>query len=116
MKLSEVTPEFIDGLQAASIWAPTDGPRVTLDSWRVYSVELNGGEPTVHFVGDSGREGRVSSPVLSYINKQGTTRSRVYELYGPSGHSGSSDAAYVWGRWLRMNGSPAFKEITEQYE
>lgn len=117
LQLNEITPEVLDAMEAMSIWKPSDGKHVKLYNWRAYRVEgLPDKDPTVHFVGDSGREGRVTSAVMSYSDRKGTTRSRVYELYGPSGHGIASDPAYVWSSWLKMNKNPKFIEITELYE
>lgn len=117
LQLNEITPEVPDAMEAMSVWKPTDGKQVKLYNWRVYRVEgLPGQDPTVHFVADSGREGRVTSAVTSYSDRKGTTRSRVYELCGPSGYHTGSDAAYLWSRWLGMNKNPKFIEITELYE
>ena len=101
LKLSELTPEVIDAIQATSIWRPASveqEPETRLTSWRV--MEVDGKD--IHFVGYASYEGRVCSAVQTYdpTNKRGITRSgRVYELLGSSGYN--RDAMYVWSRWMK---------------
>jgi len=68
-----------------------------------------------HLVGwaEEAREGRVSSPVVHWEARalQAVTESgRRYALVGPPGFD--PDATYVWTRWLRLNGSPSWKDET----
>jgi hypothetical protein len=75
-------------------------PSITLTSWKI--IETVEPEPSRHFVGynDAGREGRVSSPIVTFDAEalRGVTHTgRVYELVGSPGLNG--DAQYVLGRW-----------------
>ncbi len=75
-------------------------PSITLTSWKI--IETVEDKPSRHFVGysDAGREGRVSSPIVTFdaATMRGITHTgRVYELKGSPGLNG--DAAYVLGRW-----------------
>jgi hypothetical protein len=104
----------------ASIWRPNSvdqEPETRLTNWAVFSVELEGGESTIHFAGYTGYEGRVCSPVKTYdpVTKRGVTQSgRVYELV-PDRPGLNGDADYVWHNWLRRNGNPKFTDVTEVY-
>ena len=90
---------------ANSIWETQpveDEPEIILDQWQIF--ELHGMR---HFTGYShaGREGRVSSPIMTFdeVEKKGITRSgRVYQLAGPAGFN--SDADYVLSNWLHKYG------------
>lgn len=107
-----------------SIWKPTSvdiEPHVRLSQWRVYEVkaDFNNSETTVHFVGDCGYEGRVSSAVKKYdpLNKRGVTQSgRVYELVGNSGYNG--DAMHTWAGWCRVCKATQdmITDVSNQYE
>lgn len=87
------------------IWsvAPVEeDPEIVLIHWCV--VEFPNGDR--HFVGynTSGREGRVSSLIVSFDPEKrcGVTQSgRVYSLSGPTGRHG--DAQYVFARWCSYN-------------
>lgn len=83
-------------------------PSVTLVSWAVFEVPLNGDEQpwTTHLVGWAceDRQGQVSSRVMSFDpqTRRGKTASgRVYELRGTAGLN--SDASYTWARWKSIN-------------
>jgi hypothetical protein len=88
-----------------SVWLTrpvSQEPSITLTSWMI--IETVEPEPSRHFVGynDAGREGRVSSPIVTFdpATMRGITHTgRVYELSGSSGLNG--DAEYVLGRWMR---------------
>jgi len=104
----------------ASIWRPNSvdqEPETRLTNWAVFRVDFPGDEPTIHFAGYTGYEGRVCSPIETYdpVTKRGVTRSgRIYELVAD--RSGlNRDAAYVWGNWLRINDHPKFTDVTETY-
>ena len=117
--LNELSPDVLKSMELASVWHPPTGndePVTVLLSWRVYEVDWPEGTTTVHFAGDTGREGRVCSAVLKYADRKGTTRSRVYHLKGDPGFSWSSDAAYVWNRWVDLNGNPTVREVTDRYK
>lgn len=115
-KLDKIMKESI----ANSIWRPNSvdqEPETRLTNWAVFSVDLLGGDPTIHFAGYTGHEGRVCSPIKTYdpANKRGITQSgRVYELV-PDRPGLNRDAAYVWNNWLRINGNPTFTDVTESY-
>ncbi len=87
-----------------SIWETNtveDEPEIILVQWQVFESPVGR-----HFTGysDRGREGRVSSPIMTFDDEsmKGITRSgRVYQLAGPSGFN--ADADYVLGQWLYMN-------------
>lgn len=105
-----------------SIWRPAtveQQPHVKLTRWRVFQVSANlehKGD-SIHFVGDAGYEGRVSSPIVEYDEKtqRGVSRSgRVYELDGPTGSS--SDALYVWGVWLDRVGNAPSIDVSHLYD
>ncbi len=86
-----------------SIWLtrPVDiEPSITLTHWQI--IETVEGKPSRHFVGynGAGREGRVSSPIVTFdpATLRGITHTgRVYQLQGSSGING--DAEYVLGHW-----------------
>lgn len=104
-------------LISGGIWATrpvSEEPSITLTSWMI--IETVEPEPSRHFVGynDAGREGRVSSPIVTFDAEtmRGQTHTgRVYELSGSSGLNG--DADYVLGRWQRGYKVEAI-DITEQ--
>lgn len=85
-----------------TIWKPiptTDEPSTELRDWRVVSVTSEN-ETTIHFIGYC-YEGRVSSAIQTYDKKIHTGISasgRQYKLLGKTGYS--SDAEYVFGRWI----------------
>lgn len=90
-----------------------DEPSITLTDWAISETVEDG--PSRYFVGYSaaGREGRVSSSIVTFDSKtlRGVTSSgRIYELKGPSGLNG--DAAYVLGRWKRIYGGITTTDIT----
>ena len=104
-----------------SIWQVSSveqEPETILTRWRVFKVRGPHEEgETIHFVGDTGFEGRVCSSVQVYDpdTKRGVTLSgRVYELSGPSGHD--SNALYVWSRWCHINDIVEITDVTEEYE
>jgi hypothetical protein len=87
------------------IWATrpvSEEPSITLMSWAIIETEEE--KPSRHFVGYNyaNREGRVSSPIVTFDAKtlRGITHTgRVYQLAGSSGLN--DDAEYVLGRWRR---------------
>lgn len=91
---------------ANSIWETRpveDEPEIFLVQWQIFESPVGR-----HFMGynDEWREGRVSSPIITFDSSKmrGVTRSgRVYQLsaHGP-GYNG--DAQYVLESWLRQNG------------
>lgn len=103
----------------SNVWTPRttdEEPKTKLTHWRVYSVPTKGDHPTLHFVGNAGYEGRVSSPIVSYDPKikQGVSSSgRVYELYGNPGYN--SNAMHVWGAWLSLCGIEKYDDYTPKY-
>jgi hypothetical protein len=92
-------------LVTGGIWATrpvSEEPSITLTSWAI--IETVEDKPSRHFVGYNfaGREGRVSSPIVTFDAEtmRGVTHtSRVYQLQGSPGLNG--DAEYVLGRWQR---------------
>ena len=75
-------------------------PSITLTDWMI--IETFEDTPSRHFVGYNfaGREGRVSSPIVTFDpgTMRGVTHTgRVYELKGPPGLN--MDAEYVLDRW-----------------
>lgn len=91
-------------------------PSLRLEQWSVREIEPAG---TRHLVGYNlnESEGRVSSAITGYDAQKRlvvTKSGRVYELVGRSG--GDSDGEYVWGRWLQINGSPTWRDVTVEYE
>lgn len=106
---------------ASSIWEATPvsaEPETTLTNWRIYQVQRVEGEEkdTIHFVGWTGYEGRVSSRIEAFDDSKmtGISKSgRVYKLKGKAGFD--PDASYVWQMWLRLNGNLKFIDITDSY-
>ena len=106
--------------EAMSIWRPTSveqEPQTRLTQWRVYEV-THDNLTTIHFIGHTGYEGRVSSAVQTYdpTTKRGVTKSgRVYELVSNPGHN--KDAMYVFNVWCsRFPEVATFIDITSEYE
>jgi hypothetical protein len=97
------------------VWNPSaigTEPVTRLRDWRVVRVLDSGHWHLVGFAVDA-REGRVSSPVVSLdqSERRAETKSgRVYLLEGPPGTH--ADALYVWERWLRLAGSPPWRDDT----
>lgn len=90
-------------------------PVVILLDWQVFRV-INNKVKTVHFVGYTGDEGRVSSAITSYDKKTRSGKSqsgRIYILEGDAGNN--SDAGYTWDRWMAAAGSPEVIDITAKY-
>jgi len=115
----DMTDEFVnpitgtEGLEAImeeaianSVWetqSVDSEPEVILDQWQVFESPVGR-----HFMGYSerGREGRVSSPIVTFDKEKmrGVTRSgRVYQLT-EIGPGFNADAEYVLSNWLRRNG------------
>lgn len=104
-----------------SIWKVSsvkEEPETILTRWRVFKVKgQSNPDETIHFVGDTGFEGRVCSAVQTYDpdTKRGITASgRIYELRGPSGHD--ANALYVWSRWCHINDIIEIIDITGEYD
>jgi hypothetical protein len=94
-------------------------PQVTLESWAVFEVPLNGiDQPwTRHLVGYAleDRQGQVSSPVIQFDPNSGqcvTRRGRVYRLFRSPGLT--PDALYVWQRWKELAGVTQERDVTEE--
>ncbi|SFT95543.1 hypothetical protein [Paraburkholderia aspalathi] len=88
-------------------------PAVFISRWRVLEIDAG----TRHFVGADKRNlnGRVSSAIVAFDNKQlrGRTLSgRVYQLLGSPGRSDNAD--YVWRRWCVVNEVKSFSDVTSQ--
>lgn len=94
-------------------------PDVTLESWAVFEVPLNGlDQPwTRHLAGyclEAG-QGQVCSPVESFdpVTGQCVTRSgRVYRLRGHPGLD--DDAEYVWRRWKNISNVTEERDVTQE--
>lgn len=87
---------------------------VQLVRWRVY--ETSAGDR--HFAGRNVQRGtgRVSTAIVAFdaATQCGRTESgRVYELVGRPGRD--TDGDYVWGRWLKINGNPTWRDVSEEY-
>lgn len=102
-----------------SILPIAERPEVTLESWAVYEVPLDGDSSawTRHFVGHSveDHQGQVSSAVQAFDPQKGcgvTQSGRVYRLRGRPGASG--DALYVWARWKSLNGIAVEGDVTKK--
>ncbi len=101
--MNENVKQQVTVLITGGIWSTRpveDEPAITLTSWMI--IETVEPEPSRHFVGytGSGREGRVSSPIVTFDAEtlRGITHTgRVYQLSGSPGLNG--DAEYVLGRW-----------------
>lgn len=96
-----------------------DEPEVSLEDWSVFEVFVQDiGVRTRHFAGTNiyGREGRASSPIVSFdvATRQGRTSSgRVYRLVGT--RTGlCSDASYVWNIWKSRNEAADVVDVTEE--
>lgn len=103
-------------LITGGIWATrpvAEEPSITLTCWKI--IETIEDEPSRHFVGynGAGREGRVSSPIITFDPEtmRGVTHTgRVYQLQGLPGLN--MDAEYVLNRW-KAGYQVDVKEITE---
>lgn len=105
-----------------SVWsiAPVElRPDVTLESWAVFEVPLNGPEQpwTRHLAGYSleDGQGQVCSAVESFDPATGqciTSSGRVYRLRGRPGLG--PDAAYVWRRWKRIASITEERDVTRE--
>lgn len=105
-----------------NIWKPLSSaqePSTKLVRWSVYEVDgdFRGAGKTIHFVGYTGYEGRVSSPIQSYDKEThtGVSRSgRNYTLVGPRGYD--RDALYTFSNWIAIHDNPAHTDISGEYE
>jgi hypothetical protein len=110
----EIKAAFIPG----RIWATRpviEEPSITLRDWTI--IETVEERPSRHFVGynNAGREGRVSSPIVTFDSEtlRGETRTgRVYQLGDGRGMK-NGDAEFVLGRWMRMY-QVTVEDITDQ--
>ncbi|MDC8771784.1 hypothetical protein [Roseateles albus] len=109
-------PDLLQLLVSGGVWrtaSVSEAPQIVLESWTVRQLE-NGDR---HFVGwnCTHHEGRASSKIVQFdpVTLRGVTRSgRVYELRGKPGHD--RDAEHVWASWLRINGKPAWTDVTPE--
>ncbi|WP_243375498.1 hypothetical protein [Geotalea sp. SG265] len=113
--------ELLRQIVENSIWAPAsvyDEPATKLTHWAVrrVSADFEAKGDSVHFVGYTGYEGRVCSPLQDYepgkmvaISRSG----RRYELVGPPGHH--NDAEWVWGLYLKRSGNPEWEDLTDDH-
>jgi hypothetical protein len=86
-------------------------PSLTLTEWKVVEIDVG----TRHFVGYNaeGREGRVSTAIVSFdpaTGKGRTASGRVYQIEGRPGLNG--DAVYVWDAWCLVNSVKSFVDVT----
>lgn len=86
-------------------------PQIILIDWKIYELD----DGCRHFVGYNlrGREGRVSSTIITFDNvaMKGITNSgRIYNLKGESGLN--SDADYVWNAWCKIYNITSFKDVS----
>lgn len=91
-------------------------PRTFLFGWQVYEVLWSDGVRSRHFVGHTGKEGRVTSEIIEWdlLWMSGTARSkRIYELCSSPGEH--PDAHFVWQEWLKRAGNPTVINVTEEY-
>jgi hypothetical protein len=87
---------------------------VELYEWTVYLV--GGSSDTIHFLGNTGVQGRVSSPIIEYdnITKIGKTYSgETFQLCGENGCD--SEAIRIFSKWLGIIGAPGVEDISERY-
>jgi hypothetical protein len=99
-----------------NVWKPApveEVPSVVLRDWKV--IELSNGDR--HFVGwdIAGFQGRVSSKIVQFDKEfmRGVTRSgRCYQLDKFPGDD--PDAGYVLQAWLKINGTPEYKDVSEE--
>jgi hypothetical protein len=93
-----------------SVYGPDDGPdTVRLFAWSIR--ELPDGER--RFCGNSGYEGRVSTPILEFdpVTRTGiTTSGRHYVLVGRCGWDRDGD--YVWGRAMAAWRIESWRDVT----
>jgi hypothetical protein len=120
----ELTPELIALIELSAVHPQISVdvcPEITLVSWRVAEVTVPyDKQRTHHMIGynvETG-SGAVSSAIQKTETKDGkvfcTTESgRVYELKGIPGRN--SDAEYVWGRWVGINGATDVVDVSGQY-
>ena len=113
--------DFMADVEVNSIYRPVPAeqePVTTLSRWQVYEVTSSlWKESTRHFVGWTGREGRVSSAIRSYDSetKEGISESgRVYKLLGEAAYN--PDAEYVWAKWASFNKVTSFVNRTTEFE
>jgi hypothetical protein len=106
-----------DNRIAGGVWAcapVSERPEIVLIDWHVFEVSIpDFPTRTRHFAGQNAtdREGRVSSPIVTFDASTGcgVTRSgRVYKLRGTTGFTG--DGEYTWNRWKSIN------EVTDVVE
>lgn len=114
--------EAIKILESNSMRRPPDvscEPLVELGRWKVYELKVKDlTERTRHFVGYNymNREGRVSSPIISFDKEKriGVTRSgREYRLQDE--HGFDKDAQYVFGLWCKRNEVTDIVDVSNEY-
>ena len=88
-------------------------PNKQISHWGLYQFHFQDGTRSRHLVGWSGERGRVSTAVdvIHLESMTATTESgRIYGMVGPPGWN--SDASYVMGVWMRVNGVVRHKDMT----
>jgi hypothetical protein len=94
-----------------SVGSINDEPEIELTDWQI--METNVGSR--HFVGynHKNREGRVSSDIVTFDNKNligKTVSGRVYQLIGYPAYN--KDALYVWDNFKVINGIKTEENVT----
>jgi len=105
----------VDNERVYDIIETQDGVKdIKLCDWRVYNV--GGSNNTIHFLGNTGVQGRVSSPIIEYDEKEkiGKTFSgESFQLCGLMGYD--QDAIKIFCKWLGIIGAPGVEDISERY-
>ena len=100
---------------ANSTWRPPPldvEPRVDLRWWQVIQVDGLGR----HLIGDTGWEGRVSGTVQAWDPASRCARTKSGRIYHLCGRPGlTADGEYVRQRWLGREGSPSYRDVTEEF-
>ena len=117
-RLTDLTPELVKGIVAASVRRASDEETTTLTGWCLYEARL-AQTPEVlsqHLNGwaEEAHEGRVSSAVVELDVAARTARTesgRLYVLRGRPGPGG--DARHVWSRFVRVNKATEVRDITD---
>jgi hypothetical protein len=84
-----------------SLYATPKAIDVELSPWKL----LKDSDGDVHFVGDDGIQGRVSTKIVKFNQEtmSGETQSgSTYKCVGRPGFT--DDSGYAWGAWLRYHG------------
>jgi len=104
-------------IDSSSVYKPLSvhaEPSTKLTQWRAIRA-TNDGLATIHLVGWTGYEGRVTSAIQDNTGRVAITQSgRTYTLVGKSGFN--NDAMHVLGVWKdRFPMESRFEDITDEY-